>query len=119
MRNNLYLGVAIAALMLPGAAFAQSTGTADLEQGDIVVTGARTSQGIGGVVVPDTSKAKGVLTQEFISKQTPGNSILDTINQLPGVSFQNNDPFGSAGGTLNITSASTRLASVSPSTASR
>ena len=43
-----------------------------------------------------------MLTQEFISRQTPGNSILDTINSLPGVSFQNNDPFGSAGGTLTI-----------------
>ena len=102
MRNNLYLGVALAALMLPGAAFAQSTGSVDFDEGDIVVTGARTDRGVGGVQIPDTAKAKGVLTQEFISKQTPGNSILDTINSLPGVSFQNNDPFGSAGGTLTI-----------------
>src|SRR3569833_1272630 len=86
--------------MLPGAAYAQSAGSTDFE-GDIVVTASR-PQGVGGVQIPDSSKAKGVLTQQFISRQTPGNSILDTINALPGVSFQNNDPFGSAGGTLTI-----------------
>src|ERR1700709_1047748 len=99
MRTQLLLGVAAAAIMFPGAAFAQSSGSTDFDNTDIVITSTRASQGVGGVLIPDTSKAKGVLTQEFISRQTPGNSILDTINQLPGVSFQNNDPFGSGGGT--------------------
>ena len=102
MKTKLFTGVAFAAMMIPGAAFAQSTGSTDFDQGDIVVTAARPTKGIQGVQIPDTPKAKGVLTQEFIAKQTPGNSILDTINSLPGVSFQNNDPFGSAGGTLTI-----------------
>jgi len=62
MRNNLFLGVAISALMLPGAAFAQSTGSVDFDQGDIVVTAARATS-VGGVQIPDSSKAKGVLTQ--------------------------------------------------------
>ena len=100
MRTKLFAGVAFAALIMPGAAYAQSTGSADFDQ-EIVVT-ARSTKGVGGVQIPDTTKAKGVLTQEFIAKQTPGNSILDTLNSLPGVSFQNNDPFGSAGGTLTI-----------------
>jgi iron complex outermembrane receptor protein len=100
MRNQLLIGVAAAALLIPGAAFAQSTGSTDFE-GDIVITASK-QKGIDGIQSPDTTKAKGVLTQEFIAKQTPGNSILDTINNLPGVSFQNNDPFGSAGGTLTI-----------------
>eukprot|EP01035_Chromulina_nebulosa_P013202 gene13202-17549_t len=102
MKTKLFTGVAFAAMMIPGAAFAQSTGSTDMDQGDVVVTAARPTKGIAGVQIPDSTKAKGVLTQEFIAKQTPGNSILDTINQLPGVSFQNNDPFGSAGGTLSI-----------------
>jgi iron complex outermembrane receptor protein len=93
--------VAVAAILTPCAAFAQSTGSIDFDS-EIVVTGARIDQGVGGVVLPDSSKAKGVLTQEMISKQVPGNTILDTINLLPGVNFQNNDPFGAAGGTLNI-----------------
>lgn len=102
MKTKLFTGVAFAAMMIPGAAFAQSTGSQDFDQGDVVVTAARPNKGIAGVQIPDSTKAKGVLTQEFITKQTPGNTILDTINMLPGVSFQNNDPFGSAGGTLTI-----------------
>lgn len=106
MRNNLFVGVAVAALMIPGAAFAQSTGSADTDSTTaaetVVVTGTRTDRGVGGVQAPDTSKAKNVLNQEFIARQTPGQTINDIINQLPGVSFQNNDPFGSAGGTLTI-----------------
>jgi len=101
MRTQFLIGVAAAAIMLPGAAYAQSAGSADFE-GDIVITATKASKGVGGVEIPDTTKARGVLNQEFISRQTPGNSILDTINALPGVSFQNNDPFGSAGGTLTI-----------------
>lgn len=101
MKRHLYQGVAAAALLIPTAATAQSTGTMDFENA-IIVTGARVNEGVAGVVVPDTSKAKGVLTQDLIAKQRPGDSILNTINSLPGVSFQSNDPYGSSGGTLNI-----------------
>jgi len=91
------------AVIFPTAAFAQSTGTQDFEKKEeaIVITGARNQQ-VGGVVAPDTSKAKAVLTQEYIARQNPGQTVLDTINVVPGVSFQNNDAYGSSGGTLNI-----------------
>lgn len=103
MRTKLYAGVAFAALILPASAYAQSTGTVDFEnEAEIVVTGSRTNDGINGIVVPDTSKSRGVLTSEFIQRQAPGQSVNDLINQLPGVSYQNNDPFGSSGGSLNI-----------------
>lgn len=102
MKKFLMSGVAAVAVFTPVAAYAQSTGSQDFEN-TIVVTGARTAaSGVGGVVLPDTTKAKGVLTQEIISKQGSGNTILNAINLIPGVSFQNNDPYGSAGGTLNI-----------------
>jgi iron complex outermembrane receptor protein len=104
MRTQFYVSVAAAALMLPGAAFAQSTGSIDFEEGgeDIVVTGSRTDRGVAGVVVPDTTKAKQVLTAEMIQRQAPGQTVNDIINLVPGVSFQNNDPFGSAGGKMTI-----------------
>ncbi|MBY8826073.1 TonB-dependent receptor [Sphingomonas colocasiae] len=102
MKNMLYVGVAVAALAIPGAAFAQSTGSVDFDDTEIVVTGARADSGVAGVIAPDTSKAKAVLTQDFIARQVPGQTVNDIINQLPGVSFQNNDPFGSAGGKLYI-----------------
>ncbi|MEP9359438.1 TonB-dependent receptor [Sphingomonas sp. KR3-1] len=102
MRTKLFAGVAFAALLIPGAAYAQSTGTIDAEENTtIVVTGTKV-HGVGGVEVPDTSKTRQVLTSEIIQRQVPGQSINETINLMPGVSFQNNDPYGSSGGTLTI-----------------
>ncbi|MDB5691254.1 MAG: TonB-dependent receptor, partial [Alphaproteobacteria bacterium] len=92
---------ATSALAIPSVASAQSTGSVEMEKDTIVVTGTRT-QAVGGVEVPNTSKAKEVLTSEFIQHQTPGQSVDDVINMLPGVSFQNNDPYGTSGGTLTI-----------------
>jgi iron complex outermembrane recepter protein len=94
------LAIGVAAFAAP--AFAQSTGSQDFEQ-EIIVTGTRTTiQQVDGVASPDTSKAKAVLTSEAIQRAAPGQSVLDTINQIPGVSFQNNDAYGSSGGTLSI-----------------
>ena len=89
------------AFLLPEVALAQSTGSVDFEKDTIVVTGTRVRE-VGGVQAPDTPKAKVVLTQEIIARQNPGQTILDTINLVPGVSFQNNDAYGSSGGTLTI-----------------
>lgn len=93
------LAVGTAFLAVP--AFAQSTGSVDFEESAIIVTG-QVQRDVAGVEVPNTTKAKQVLTQEIISAQAPGQSINDIINLVPGVSFQNNDPFGSAGGTMTI-----------------
>src|SRR3546814_7579380 len=41
-------------------------------------------------------------SSDVCSSDLPGQTVDDIINMLPGVSFQNNDPFGSAGGTLTI-----------------
>ena len=89
------------AVVMPTAAFAQSTGSVDFEKETIVVTGSR-SQDVGGVQTPDAPKAKAVITQEMISRSGPGQTVLDTINIVPGVSFQNNDAYGNAGGTLTV-----------------
>src|SRR3954470_10242226 len=92
---------ATSALAIPSVASAQSTGTVEMEKDAIVVTGTRT-RAVGGVEAPATSKTREVLNSDFIQRQVPGQSINEVINQLPGVSFTNNDPFGSAGGTLII-----------------
>lgn len=93
--------IAIGMTALASPAFAQSTGSVEFEK-EIVVTGTRGTQQVAGVASPDTPKARAVLTQETIQRQNPGQTILDTINLIPGVSFQNNDAYGSAGGTLSI-----------------
>jgi iron complex outermembrane receptor protein len=99
--KKLSLLWATTALVMPVTAFAQSTGSQDFEEEEIVITGTR-NQEVGGITAPDTTKAKAALTQEVIQRQNPGQTILDTINLVPGVSFQNNDAYGSSGGTLNI-----------------
>ncbi|OZA70630.1 MAG: TonB-dependent receptor, partial [Sphingomonadales bacterium 39-62-4] len=91
---------AIGSAALSGSAFAQSTGSIDFDE-TIIVSG-KVTRSVAGVETPDTSRAKQVLDQAIISRQAPGQSINDIINLVPGVSFQNNDPFGSAGGTLTI-----------------
>ncbi len=102
MRTKLFAGVAFAALLIPGAAFAQSTGTADFEGEEIVVTGSRTDKGVGGIQLPDAGKTKVVLNSELIGRQRPGQTVNEIVNLSPGVSFQNNDATGAAGGTFTI-----------------
>jgi iron complex outermembrane receptor protein len=90
-----------AVCLLPSAAYAQSTGTVEFEKEAIVVTGTRTKD-VGGIQAPDATKAKAVVTQELIARSGPGQTVLDTINVVPGVSFQNNDAYGNSGGTLTM-----------------
>ncbi len=104
--NGHRLGAGLMAMAMALAAtqaHAQSTGTADFEA-PIIVTGSKAGapKGIGGLVIPDSTKAKAELNQAFIQHQVPGQSLNDLINYLPGVSFQNNDAYGGAGGTLTI-----------------
>ena len=53
---------AILALIAPAAAWAQSTGSQEVEE-EIVVTGSRQNNGVEGIVTPDSTKARAVLTQ--------------------------------------------------------
>lgn len=100
MKQFLMGSAAILAVAAPTAAFAQSTGSQDFDE--IVVTGAKEDQAIGGVRIPDSPKAKVVLTQEIIERQRPGQTVNEIINLVPGVSFTNNDPWGSSGGSFTI-----------------
>jgi iron complex outermembrane receptor protein len=99
MKKQLFTGAALVALVIPGVAFAQSTGTIDAET--IVVTGSR-SQGVQGVVIPNTPKAQTVLTNEYLTTQAPGQSIINAINVVPSVNFTDNDAYGSSGGNVRI-----------------
>jgi len=103
MRTKLFAGVAFAALILPSAAFAQSSGTVDFEdEAEIVVTGSRNDNGVGGIIVPDVPKSRVTVGADLISRQRPGQTVNEIINLVPGVSFQNNDATGAAGGTFTI-----------------
>lgn len=94
--------VSLFAVAVITPAFAQSTGTQVFDQSVIVVNGAKGVQQVEGIAIPDTTKTRQVLTQAVITHQTPGQSINDIINLIPGVSFQNNDGYGAGGGFLTI-----------------
>jgi iron complex outermembrane receptor protein len=87
-------------LLFAGQALAQSTGTAVIEE--LVVTGTLGPRNLEGVVAIEEPKSRSALTSEFITRQAPGQTILDTINILPGVNFTSNDAFGSAGGDVTL-----------------
>ena len=86
--KKIALLCATTAFVMPGVAFAQSTGTTDFENSNnaIVVTGTRNAS-VGGIVIPDTPKTREQLNAEFIQRETPGQTINEVINQLPGVSL--------------------------------
>lgn len=91
----------VGSLMAASGAYAQSTGTTEVEQ--VVVTASSGPKSIEGVITAQTEpKSRTTLTQEYIAQQVPGQTILDTLNLMPGVNFTNNDAFGSAGGDINI-----------------
>ena len=88
--KKLLLLCSTAAAFVPTAAFAQSTGTDATEATaeTVIVTGTRT-RGVGGVVVPDVPKTRSILTNEVLVRQSEGQSILQSINLIPGVNFTN------------------------------
>jgi iron complex outermembrane receptor protein len=94
-------------MIFAGAASAQSTGTTAFEEATevetVVVTGRRGPLNIDGAIVAETApKSRASVTEEYISTQSAGQTILSSINLLPGVNFTNNDAYGSAGGDLTI-----------------
>ena len=100
-RQTLTASVALLPVaLLSTPAFAQSTGSSDFDD-EIVVTGS-TSRDVAGIQIPDSPKAKVVVGAELIQRQRPGQSINEIINLVPGVSFTNNDPWGSSGGSFTI-----------------
>ncbi len=88
-------------LLFASAAFAQSTGTNEVEE--LVVTAARGQPTIDGVITAESApKAKASIDQEFIATQATGQTIVQTLNLTPGLNFTNSDPYGSSGGNLRI-----------------
>ena len=93
--------VCMTAAFVAAPTFAQSTGSTDFEESAIIVTGA-SSRDVAGVNIPDSPKAKVEIGAELIQRQVPGQTINEILNLVPGVSFTNNDPFGSLGGSFTI-----------------
>lgn len=95
-------------LLLATAAAAQSTGTQTQEATEVEevqVTASRGLPTIEGTIVAETApKSRSTVTQEFIATQSPGQTIIESLNLVPGVSFTQSDAFGSSGGNLRLRS---------------
>lgn len=89
-----------AAAAVPAAA--QSTGSVDFDESNVIIVSGARATDVGGVDIPDSPKAKVQLDLELIMRQPAGQTINETLNLVPGVSFTNNDPFGSLGGSFTI-----------------
>jgi len=93
-------------LLAAGAASAQSSGTTATEStdlGTVVVTGTRAPFTTDGAIVAESvAKTRSTITQEFISTQNPGQTILQSLNLVPGLNFVNADPYGNSGGNIRL-----------------
>jgi len=101
--RKLLSGAALTALSFSaaGVAHAQSTASQIQDEEVIVVTGTRLN--VEGVITGESApKARSTITEEYIATQSPGQTILNTLNLVPGVNFTNNDAFGSSGGNLRM-----------------
>jgi iron complex outermembrane receptor protein len=98
--------LAVAALLGVGFAqnaFAQSTGTEAIEESmDEVVVSATRVRNIGIVGDQTAPKSRVSLSGDYLNTQSAGQSVFQSINQIPGVNFTNNDGFGTSGGNLRI-----------------
>ncbi|ESQ94171.1 TonB-dependent receptor [Asticcacaulis benevestitus] len=82
--------------------YAQTTGS-DAVEATVVVTGRRGPKSIDGALTKENiSKSRSTITQDYLKTQLPGQTVLQSINLVPGVNFTNNDPYGSSGGNLRI-----------------
>ena len=53
-------------------------------------------------MIQDSTKAKGLVTQEYIAKQSPGQTLLNPSTTSPASTSPRIDPYGSSGGNLRI-----------------
>src|SRR5437868_6447973 len=79
--------------------FAQSTGTDAIEEVVVTATKVRSIGLAGDQTAP---KSRVSLTSEYLATQGGGQTIFQSINQIPGVNFTNSDPYGTSGGNLRI-----------------
>ena len=93
--------VAAAPFVSSDSARAQSTASQILET--VVISGAREDTGLGGLIQAEQApKSISTITQEYLATQPAGQTVIQSLNLLPGVNFTNSDPYGSSGGNIRL-----------------
>ncbi len=100
MKNFALASTALVGCLMATSAFAQSSGTTEVDR--VVVTAAGQKSIEGAVVAETAPKSRSTITQEYISHAAAGQTILQTLNMVPGLSFTNNDPYGTSGGNIRL-----------------
>jgi iron complex outermembrane receptor protein len=100
--NRILLASASPALMLVAsvvAANAQSTATTEMET--VVATGMNSA--VNGIMRPITvPKQRSTIDTNYLVTQTAGQTVMESLNKVPGFNFTNNDPYGSSGGNIRL-----------------
>eukprot|EP01042_Synura_sphagnicola_P027917 gene27917-36033_t len=96
-KTIILAGTALVGVFMTANAFAQSTATQETE---VVIKGNK--KGSGPLDKETGVKTKNVIGEQYIAKQSPGQTIADTLNVVPGYNFTNNDPYGSSGGNVRL-----------------
>jgi iron complex outermembrane recepter protein len=78
---------------------AQSAGTEALEE--VVVSASRRTE-IGMLGVQTAPKSRVTINSEYLKTQAAGQTVFQSINQVPGVNFTSSDAYGTSGGNLRI-----------------
>ncbi|HWU15856.1 MAG TPA: TonB-dependent receptor [Caulobacter sp.] len=91
----------VGCLLSATAAMAQSTGSQANEVDSVVVTAAG-QRAVAGQIVETLPKSRASIDAAFLATQSTGQNVFQSLNLLPGVSFTNNDPYGSSGGNLRL-----------------
>jgi iron complex outermembrane receptor protein len=91
----------VGCLLSATAAMAQSTGSQANEVDSVVVTAAG-QRAVAGQIVETLPKSRASVDAAFLATQSTGQNVFQSLNLLPGVSFTNNDPYGSSGGNLRL-----------------
>jgi iron complex outermembrane recepter protein len=101
--HRIRLALAIAAAVAGQQAIAQSTAS-QISEGileEVTVSGERVEE--AGLFRKETvAKSRSTVGQEYFESQSAGQSVIQSINLVPGVSFVNNDPYGSSGGNIRL-----------------
>jgi len=91
----------VGSLLAATGAFAQSTGTNEVEAVEVV--GSAGGSTVNGIIAAETApKSKASIDQEYIATQASGATIIDSLNLTPGLNFTNTDAYGSSGGNLRL-----------------
>jgi len=98
-----FVAVTLLGAGLAQNAFAQSTGTeaAEEDMTEVVVSATRV-RSVGIANDQTAPKSRVTVSSEYLDTQLSGQSVFQSLNQVPGVNFTNSDPYGTSGGNLRI-----------------